>query len=188
MVQRRVRRLDLDKIVEVALELLAEDGRFTMLGLASRLGVTVSSIYHHVAGRAALVECIRVRVTAPMHSVQIDERDWEQAVTGWLTNCREAFARHPEAITLLTSAETNTPSVISDHDQLAVALGNAGFPATEVKSWISVLNYYGIGAAVELAAELVGPQHSGRAQADLAFQLGVRAMIDGMRVALADRN
>ena len=38
-----------------ALELVDKDGRFTVPELAHKLGVSVSSLYHHVAGRADIV-------------------------------------------------------------------------------------------------------------------------------------
>jgi AcrR family transcriptional regulator len=186
--QRRVRLLDLDKIIDAATELVVETGRFTMPGLASRLGVSVSSIYHHVPGRAALVEHIRARASAPMRETRLDVDDWAAAVAGWLANCRETFARRPELVALL--AGSGTPSLERGHEQLERALSNGGFPAAEVPMWISAVDSYGIGAAVKLAAELdvraevAQARAGGRSSSDQAFELGVRAILDGMRAAL----
>ena len=60
MTQRRVRLLDVDKIVDTAIVLINEKGRFTMPELATRLGVSISSIYHHISGRGELVDRIQV--------------------------------------------------------------------------------------------------------------------------------
>jgi AcrR family transcriptional regulator len=195
MPQRRTRLLDLDKIVDAAIELTAERGRFTMPELALRLGVSVSSIYHHVSGRAALVERIRDRVSAPVDVALLDVNDWEQAVADWLTNCREAFARHPELVPLLAGPQTDSSCISQGHDRLQLALDNAGFQPDQAQLWISVLDSYGVGAALDLAAELdvrseaalaaLARRARGREHTDLAFEMGVRAILDGMRVSLA---
>ena len=55
MVQRRRRLLDVQVICDAALELIDQDGRLTMAELAAKLGVSASTIYHHVPNRTAII-------------------------------------------------------------------------------------------------------------------------------------
>jgi AcrR family transcriptional regulator len=188
--QRRVRLLDSDKIVDTAMRLIAEHGRFTMPELAQRLGVSVSSIYHHVPGRAALIEAIRERVEAPARVGELDESDWAGSVTSWLAGRREAFAGHPELLPLLAGPESGTPLVFSGHDALAGVLDSAGFPDEQARRWLGVLDAFGVGSALALAAELARRDHPppDRREVDEAFEAGARAIVDGMRADLASAN
>ena len=57
--------LSREQIASAALELIDETGTFTLPGLARRLGVSASSIYHHFpGGREAIIEAIRGHLAA----------------------------------------------------------------------------------------------------------------------------
>ncbi|NEE53825.1 helix-turn-helix transcriptional regulator, partial [Streptomyces sp. SID8455] len=56
--------LDRERIGATALELIDEQGEFSVPQVARRLGVQTGSVYHHVDGRAGVVELVRERVSA----------------------------------------------------------------------------------------------------------------------------
>ena len=88
--------LSRELIIATALDLIDRTGRFTLPELAQRLGVSVSSLYHHIEGRASIVEGIRGLLAATM--TPPTEPDWQDAVVHWATSYRDAFAAHPAAI------------------------------------------------------------------------------------------
>jgi Tetracyclin repressor-like, C-terminal domain len=100
-------------------------------------------------------------------------------------------------IPLLSEQTMTAGSVLLGYDRVADLLGLAGFPEGQVMLWVSVLDSYALGAALDLAAPdevwragngdtpaldaalRAAPQ--GRARADAAFELGLEALLAGMR-------
>lgn len=143
--------LSRDLIVATALDLVDRKGRFTIPELAERLGVSVSSLYHHVDGRAAIVEGIRGLVTATM--APLTEPDWRDAVVRWATSYRDAFAAHPAAIPLLVGQTVSDPHTLAHYERLAELLQDrAGLAGADLVVAITMLDTLCLGAALDLAA------------------------------------
>ncbi|SDM75790.1 transcriptional regulator, TetR family [Geodermatophilus siccatus] len=200
MVQRRRRLLDVETILDAALACIDERGRLTMADLAARLGASASSIYHHVSGRPEIVELLRERLVARLELPRLDRSEWGSQVAAYMRSYREALAEHPNLIPLLSEQTMTAGSVLLGYDRVAAVLGAAGFPEDQVMLWVSVLDSYALGAALDLAAPdevwragggdtpaleaalRAAPQ--GRARADAAFELGLEALLAGMRSRL----
>lgn len=143
--------LSRDLIVATALDLVDRNGRFTIPELAARLGVSVSSLYHHVDGRAGIVEGIRGLVTATM--APLTEPDWRDAVVHWATSYRDAFAAHPAAIPLLVGQTVSDPHTLDHYERLAELLQDrAGLEGADLVVAITMLDTLCLGAALDLAA------------------------------------
>ncbi|MGY1604233.1 TetR/AcrR family transcriptional regulator [Geodermatophilus sp. SYSU D00815] len=201
MVQRRKRLLDVETILDAALACIDESGRLTMAELAGRLGTSASSVYHHVSGRAAIVELLRERVVAEtMTPVPLDGTDWSGQLAAWMHSYRRALATHPNLIPLLNEHTMTARSVLLGYDRVAALLRDAGVPSAEVVLWLGVLDSYALGAALDLVApddvwrsedgdlpaleEAVRTGPRGRARADEAFDLGLGALLTGLRARL----
>jgi AcrR family transcriptional regulator len=143
--------LSRDLIVATALDLVDRTGRFTLPELAQRLGVSVSSLYHHVDGRASIVEGIRELVTSTM--TPLTEPDWRDAVVAWATSYRDAFAAHPAAIPLLVTQTVSDPVTLAQYERLAELLHErAGLTGADLVVAITMLDTLCLGAALDLAA------------------------------------
>jgi AcrR family transcriptional regulator len=139
-------------IFTTALELIDRNGRFTVPELAQRLGVSVSSLYHHVEGRAGIVEGVRGLMTSGMASPPPDV-EWPDAVRGWATSYRDAFAAHPSAIPLLVGQSITDPLTLGKYDQLADILEQqAGLRGDELLIALTMLDNLCLGAALDLGA------------------------------------
>jgi AcrR family transcriptional regulator len=200
VVQRRRRLLDVETILDAALACIDERGRLTMADLAARLGVSAASIYHHVNGRQEIVELLRERLVTRLELPRLDRSGWSAQVAAWMRSYRQALAEHPNLIPLLSEQTMTAGSVLLGYDRVAALLGLAGFPEGQVVLWVSVLDSYALGAALDLAAPdevwrvgdggtpaldaalRAAPQ--GRARADAAFDLGLDALLSGMRSRL----
>jgi AcrR family transcriptional regulator len=202
VVQRRRRLLDVDTIVDASLTCVDETGRLTMADLAARLGTSASAVYHHLSGRGAIIEALRERVVlAGMRLPPLDGTDWDGQLADWMRSYRDALARHPRLIPLLTENTMTGGPVLRGYDRVATLLRGAGVPAREVLLWISVLDSYALGAALDLAApeavwrdgdgelpaldEALCAAPGGPRRADEAFEIGLAALLTGLRDRLA---
>ncbi|SDD30841.1 transcriptional regulator, TetR family [Geodermatophilus telluris] len=204
MVQRRRRLLDVDTILDAALACVDETGRLTMAELAARLGTSASAVYKHLSGRGAIVEALRERVVVEgLWVPPLDGTDWAAQLAAWMRSYRDALARHPRLIPLLTETTMTGGPVLRGYDRVAALLRQAGVPAREVLLWISVLDSYALGAALDLAApeavwhdgdgalpaldEALRAAPGGPRRADEAFEIGLAALLTGLRHRLATR-
>ncbi|HTI21584.1 MAG TPA: TetR/AcrR family transcriptional regulator [Kutzneria sp.] len=201
MVQRRKRLLSVEAILEAALACLDAAGRLTMADLAERLGVSASSIYHHLPGRAAIVEALRERLVAMIEPPPLDGSDWGEQITRWMREYRRALAEHPNLIPLLNEQTMTGGSVLLGYERVAALLRLAGVPIGEVVLWIGVLDAYALGSALDLVApddvwrferddlptlaEAIRAAPVGRKRADGAFELGLEALVASLRRRLS---
>lgn len=199
-VRRRRRRLDLDAILDAALALVDDTGRLTMTELAAALAVSPSSLYHHVGGRAEVLELVRGRLVAHFADPSPDPSDWSDRVLSWARAIRDAISAHPRLVPLLVAQHVTAPAELHGYNSIVRELHHAGFPAEELMLWISVFDALAIGSALDLSApedvwnadSLDTPALNaalrraprGRERVDAAFNLGLAALIDGMKTRL----
>ncbi|MCD2516672.1 TetR family transcriptional regulator [Massilia sp. G4R7] len=98
--------LTAEAILDAALALLDEGGEaaLSMRALATRLGVTPMSLYHHVADRAALLAALSERIYGGVLDGAPDDAPAEPALRALLLRYYDAVGRHP-ALTLAIFAE-----------------------------------------------------------------------------------
>ncbi len=138
-------------IFSSALELIDKTGRFTVPELAQRLGVSVSSLYHHVAGRAAVVEGIRGLLAEQIDGADA-ARPWPERVRRWAESYRAAFAGHPAAIPLLVGQTITDSTTLAAYDTIAEVLTGAGLTGEQVVTAVIMLDTLCLGAALDTAA------------------------------------
>ncbi|GAA1105730.1 TetR family transcriptional regulator [Tsukamurella sp. TY48] len=173
-----------------------------MPALARRLGVQVSSIYHHVDGRGAVVELVREAVTKDVDGAWFDTLPWDEAVEAWARGYRAAFAAHPSAVRLLATETIAAGATVLDYQSAAAGLLRAGFPEGRVLAVIVAIDDFMLGAAIDTAApdeifhldaddpasaslrRVVAAAPKGPARAQQAFDVGLEAMIRGLREML----
>ncbi|XQE79320.1 TetR/AcrR family transcriptional regulator [Streptomyces microflavus] len=192
--------LDRERIGATALELIDEQGEFSVPQVARRLGVQTGSVYHHVDGRAGVVELVRERVSASIDTDTLGLRPWDAALTAWARSYRAAFAAHPHAIPLLMTSPVRAPKVLRQYEQAVRLLLDTGFPMAEVMTVITALENLVLGSALDLAApetmwelppEAPGTEKlaealaaTGTGRADAAFELALTAFVNHCRVRL----
>ncbi|MFC8509579.1 TetR/AcrR family transcriptional regulator [Streptomyces sp. NPDC057411] len=195
--------LDRERITTTALELVDEQGDFSVPQIARRLGVQTASVYHHVEGRDGIVELLRERVCDAIDGGVLDERPWDAAVAGWARSYRAAFAAHPRAIPLLTTSPVRAPKVLRQYEKAVVRLLDAGFPLADVMPVIIALENLVLGSALDMAApeamweladETATPQlaralaavaEGSEARTDAAFELALAGYLEHCRRRLA---
>lgn len=200
--QRRVGRpksivLDRSRIAEVALAVVDEEGDFKLSELARRLGVQTASLYHHVDGRAGVIELLRERMGELMDLAPLELRPWDVALRGFFRAYRDVFAAHPRAVPLLTTNTVRAPQVIAAYEQVVAILEEANVPPGEVMTIVTAMENFVIGSALDLAAPEVmwevenvdaphlqaalSAQVASAGRAERAFEFGLETFLVSIR-------
>ena len=186
--------LDRGRIGDAALALVDETGDFTLPALARRLGVQAASLYHHVDGRAGVIELLREQVASAMDLRPLEDQPWDVALLGFFRSYRDVFAAHPRVVPLLTTATVRSAKVIEAYDRMVQRLGDAGIPADQAMRILTALDNFVIGSSLDLAAPDVmwevpdgveapalaaalAAQPAGRNRADDAFEEGLTRLL-----------
>jgi len=188
--------LDRERITVTALQLVDEQGDFSVPQIARRLGAQTGSVYHHVDGRDGIVELLRERVAEAIDPGTLDLTPWDTALEAWARSYRAAFAAHPKAIPLLMTSPVRAPRVLEQYERAVTLLLDAGFAAGEVMPLIIALENLVLGSALDLAApetmwelteETPTPRLAealaavGEGRADRAFEVGLAGFMNHAR-------
>ena len=190
--------LSAENIAQAALALVDATGEFTISAVAERLGVRPSSLYNHVSGRHDIVEGMRALAMSEVALALDAEAAWDDdAFPRLLRAYRDAFARHPRLIPMLTSHTVVSEPVMRMYGVMATILRRSGISDELLLDAISITDSYVIGAALDVAAPdevwdsgaetseamhaAIAAAPTGRARADRSFDLGLRVVLDGVR-------
>jgi AcrR family transcriptional regulator len=194
--------LDRRRIGAAALRLADDRGTLTIPALARELGVAPSALYHHVSGRDEIISLMREELALETSPDAWDPaQPWEQALEDWARSYRTAFAGHAGAVPLLATAPLGEPFLYAMYEKVAELLLTVGFAAHQVMPLINAMESFILGSALDLVAPPVlvadvpretaphlataldDAPHDHR-RADLAFDIGLRALITGFRALL----
>ncbi|TNM50811.1 TetR/AcrR family transcriptional regulator [Nocardioides albidus] len=183
------------------MDLVDETGDFTVPELSRRLGVTASSLYHHVDGRSGVIELLREQVSAQMDTEILDQAAWDRAIPAFFRSYRAVFAAHPRVVPLLTTTTIRSPHVLAAYDRMVHLLEEAGLPVTRAMEVLTAVESFMVGSALDLAApdvmweipegvetprlaEALSSQRDGLHRAEAAFECGLRMMLTGVAAEL----
>jgi AcrR family transcriptional regulator len=190
-----VPKLSVEKIAAAALALVDTRGEFTIGEVAAALSVRPSSIYNHLSGKTEIIEAMRALIFSTEPPADTSGA-WQEALRALLLRYRDAFARHPRLIPMLTAHTVSSPDVMHMYDDIATVLHTAGIPAAQLLDVITMLDSFVIGAALDIAApdQVWDPAQArtpvlvaaieaaghGRARADRAFTLGLGLILGAL--------
>lgn len=195
------------KIIETALGLLDEYGQdgFGMRNIADELGVRPSALYNHVSSKDDIFVGIREYIGERIGGEVFSSLPWDEALTEWARAYRDAFAAHPPTIALLAVMPLNpTSSVSVAYNRVVRRLTREGWSHSEALNILVSLESFILGSALDVAAgpEMMNPgarsdvpdfsaaftaraktiEATGKDAADLAFETGLRLMLNGLRL------
>lgn len=191
--------LSREQIFRAALDQLDRTGALTLPRLAKDLGVSTSSLYHHVkGGREEVVEGIRGLLSGEgMLTERVPGEDWVRFVDRWASRYRAAFAAHPAVVPLLTAQTVTHPVTLASYEALADVLHEAGFSDDDLLHAVTVLDDFVLGSALDAGApvevwaasqdpgsRLARAVRAARAQpgdrSERAFRLGLDSLLVGL--------
>ncbi|WP_427889162.1 TetR/AcrR family transcriptional regulator [Kribbella sp. GL6] len=197
--------LDRERIVTAALALIDEVGdSFSVNALAARLVVRPSSLYNHFANKDEILFGVQEVITDAIDASMFERLPWADAVAAWAHSYRAAFVRHPHAIPLFAvSPVAGQVRTVAMYERVVQGFERAGWPSERILPAIVALESFILGSALDaiaapdllapgdagkqvphLAAAVAAHEHavadSGLRAADLAFTVGLSAMIRGL--------
>lgn len=173
MVRPRVPMLSVEKIALAALEQIDATGDFSIPLLADRLEVGASSLYHHVDGRAGIIEAVRQHLSAgsagallaePGQTVEaepaqadtlpndLDQSDWRVMLRHWARAYVVAMSAHPLAVPLMVRQPVNNATALDIYESAAHVFTAAGFTSEQAIVVMTFIENFAIGTAVDEAA------------------------------------
>jgi len=138
------------RVLDTAGELADRDGvgSLSMRKLAQELGVEAMSLYHHVAGKDAILDGLSDIVFSEIE-LPSGRTDWKDAMRQRAISAREALRRHPWATSLMESRPTPGPTNLRHHDAVLGILRNGGFSIELAAHAYSLLDAYIYGFALQ---------------------------------------
>lgn len=176
-------RLSAERVVEGAVALADEIGveALTIRRLAEALDTKPMSIYHHVAGKEAILDGMVDRVFAEIDPPP-DDVAWKPAIRHRCLSARAVLARHPWAAPLMESRTSPGSATLGHHDAVLGCLRRGGLSLEMTAHAYALVDSYVYGFALQ---EANLPATGGADMADLA-QAIVEPMPDGAYPHLAE--
>jgi len=160
-------------VVTEAMALADAEGQvaLSMRALAGRLGVEAMSLYHHVAGKEALLDAMVDAVFGELH-LPVVGGDWRAELRARSVSGRGVLLRHRWAVGLMDSRRSPGPLNLRHHDAVLGCLAAQGFSLTAAGTAFALLDahlygfmqqevslpFEGEADLAALVAELLGPE------------------------------
>ncbi len=138
-----------ERIVEAAVA-VADRGGFvaiSMRNVGRELGVEAMSLYHHVAGKDALLDALVDWVFAQI-VLPPDAAPWREGMQVRARSARDVLVAHPWALTLIDSRSHPGPALLRHHDAVIGCLRGGGFSLDLAAQAFSVIDAYVYGFAL----------------------------------------
>ncbi|GAA2449592.1 TetR/AcrR family transcriptional regulator C-terminal domain-containing protein [Agromyces soli] len=194
-----------EQLVVAALAIVDEQGSeaLTMRSLAARVHRQVSSLYNHVGSRDELIELVRAHIVVGIDTSPFADEPWDVALEAWARSYLRVFAAHPNLIRILATTPIRDVSTFEIYDVVIGALIEAGWPMHDAVAVMRTVEAHVLGSALDLVApsdmldqssvpaELarvhaaLDPEYEESTSAAAAFELGIRALLDGLRARRA---
>lgn len=167
-----------DDILVAALSLLDEGGGrgLTMRAVATRLGVTPMSLYHHVEDRTGLLRAVSDRVYAEVLDGVGETRDQHEEIQQILMRYHEAVCRHPQlTLEIFATPEAFAGVTRQITDRLTALLSGV---TTEPLLWRDILVDHAHGSGLP-AATIGGDQKPTRSTRE-QYQQALERLLDSL--------
>ncbi|MGS0683688.1 TetR/AcrR family transcriptional regulator [Nakamurella sp. GG22] len=131
------------RIIDAAVAVADRSGidHVSMRSVGKELGVEAMSLYHHISGKAALLDGLadwvftQIELPAPTHL-------WRQAMADRAGSARRAFARHSWSLGLIESRRSPGPALLRHHDTVLENLRTNGFSVALASHAFSAIDAY----------------------------------------------
>jgi AcrR family transcriptional regulator len=169
-------RLSAERVLDGAMALADDIGvaAFTIRRLADALDTKPMTIYHHVAGKDAILDGMVDRVFAEIERPPAD-LEWKPAIRHRCRSARAALARHPWAAPLMESRTHPGPETLGHHDAVLACLRRGGLSWAMTAHAYALVDSYVYGFALQ---EANLPATGGAELAELAESI-VEPMSEG---------
>lgn len=206
--RRRKESLTQREIARAALELIDEDGLdgFSMRKLGARLGVDPMTIYRRFDDQEGLFDEVAVEM---FRSVAVEALPWDgpwpELLVAYGIALRDALLAHPKALPVYGTRPVRSQEAVEWAVRALLKMADEGVPSPNALQVALCVNEYVIGHAMAMSADLTAAHRSRRPEPGSAgfnvlaaaaakaspgehFELGLRALIDGLHQATLHRS
>lgn len=149
MARPRVSLLSRTTIAEAAIGMLDAGRELQVVPLAESLGVSVSSLYHHVSGRTGIIRAMR-DVLTQRYAPEVDPAlPWEERARAAVEALWRMYSDHPRVLQLLLTVVIEEPATMGIYEAMIGALREAGVPEAELLTTVETLDAFAFGAALD---------------------------------------
>lgn len=120
------------------------------LGQAS--GVEAMSLYHHVGGKAEVLDGVRDLVLVEIEAHLPSQASAREQLTDYARTTRAVLLRHPNVVPMLNESRSYSESSLRMSEIVLSTLREAGYTAQEAFTTIEVLNAYVFGSVAVTTA------------------------------------
>jgi len=180
-------RIDRGEVVRTAMAILREDGLpgLTMRRLATTMSVDPAAFYHHFRDKAAIVRAVGraalAEIDIPPEDGYASWREWVVEIGG---NYRAVLLAHPYLCALIVDGDvpwTSLPVYAAERRHLSAE----GIPDELHHGLMETVHCYVLGASIMHAKQ--SHSRAEAAAAEQLFELGLRALLDGLVERLRSR-
>jgi AcrR family transcriptional regulator len=192
--------LSRESIGTAAIDLVDSGKELQVLPLAEKLGVSVSSLYHHVQGRTGIIRAMR-DVLIQRTNINISHnKPWEETLREYAHAYWRMFAGHPRVLLLLLTVEISESESLEMYRTLIIALRDAGLAEDALLTTIEVIDAFIFGVVLDLLspetifdpnvedadlARLISAHPRGAKRNQLVNEHGLDILIAGIRAQLS---
>ena len=135
--------LNPDRIVEAAVRVADRGGlaQVSMRNVGKELGVEAMSLYHHLAGKEALLDGLANWIFAQIELPR-PRQSWRNGMAARAISARRVLAHHPWALGLVESRRTPGAALLRHHDSVLGCLRRNGFSVALAAHAFSVIDAY----------------------------------------------
>ncbi|WP_298460729.1 TetR/AcrR family transcriptional regulator C-terminal domain-containing protein [uncultured Cellulomonas sp.] len=157
------------RVLEAAVALADRIGieALTIRRLATELDVKPMALYHHVAGKEAILDGVVDLVFSEFDDPPPDQ-PWKDGMRHRCASAREVLRRHPWATPLLESRRSPGPATLHHHDAVLGCLRRGGLSWELTAHAYALLDAFVYGFALQEAAL---PSAGGAEMVDMADQM-----------------
>ena len=158
-----------DRIIEAAVRVADRSGlaHLSMRNIGQELGVEAMSIYHHLAGKEALLDGLANWAFAQIELPE-PQQPWRQAMSERAASARRMLARHPWTLGLIESRRAPGPALLRHHESVLACLRRNGFSVALAAHAFSAIDAYVYGFVL---TELNLPFAAGESAEDFVTEI-----------------
>lgn len=187
--------LSREKIGRTAIEMIDAGDELKIQPLAKKLGVSLSSIYHHVDGREGIIHAMREVLSSEYSFGAIDSGSWKDRVREGVSTLWRLYSDHPRVMVHLLGVTVEDPDALILYEGLLDGLRQAGVTDDELLTTVEVLDAFAFGAALDSLspttifapaspesslAALIEKHPTGSGRNRLLYERGLEIILDGI--------
>lgn len=141
--------LSREKIARAAIELIDAGEELRIQPLAKKLGVSLSSLYHHVEGREGIIHAMREVLSSEYAFSPPTHGPWQDVLREGVHSLWCLYSDHPRVMIHLLGVTIHEPDTLRLYEALVEGLRQAGLPDEELLTTLEVLDAFAFGVALD---------------------------------------